>query len=84
MLGGVRGSAGITLDRNGNVAFHVAVGGGYTAIGASGIGPSVTVTNAPHVDLLNGDAVQFGGQIGEEASVGMEAVFFFLVNCTRR
>ena len=76
-LVGARGAASVSFDRSGNAAFHVtAGGGGYTAIGTNSIGPAITVTNAPNVALLKGPAVQFGGQVGELASIGAEGVFF--------
>jgi len=76
-LVGARGAASLSFDRSGNAALHVtAGGGGYTAIGTNSIGPAITVTNAPNVALLKGPAVQFGGQVGEIASIGAEGVFF--------
>ena len=74
--GGPRGTVSIAGDTYGNIALQVSAGGGgYSAVGA-GLGPSVTTTNAPSVDKLNGPTVQFGGQFGEGTTINVEKTFF--------
>ena len=74
---GLRGGATIAFDGEGNIAVLAGGGGGgYAAVGFNSVGPNVMITNAPTVDKLEGFSVQFGGQVGEAASIGAEVVIF--------
>jgi RHS repeat-associated protein len=74
---GVRGEGSVAIDANCNIAgLRSFGGGGYSAVGVNRFGPSLTVTNAPTVLDLEGWSVQFGGQVGDVASIGGEGILF--------
>jgi hypothetical protein len=73
---GIRGDIAIAIDFKGSIALIVTGGGGGYAAAGGGVGPYLAVTNAPSVAYLNGNNVQFGGQVGEVGSVGTEVIKF--------
>ena len=76
-MGGVRGDIDLAIDGEGNVALQATGGGGgYIGLGVSNLGPSLTKTNAPNVDSLNGASAQFGGGLlNEGLGIGFDHVF---------
>jgi len=73
-LGGFRGSFGIAIDGNGNIGLVGSFGGGADIVAALGHGLALTATNASSLSQLRGLTTQFGGQIGQGATVGAEYV----------
>jgi hypothetical protein len=75
--GGLRGEVAVAMDDYCDIALLRSLGGGgYSAAGLNRVGPSISITNAPHVENLEGWSVQFGGQVGETASLGGEGIMF--------
>jgi RHS repeat-associated protein len=74
---GLRGDFSLAIDGKGNFALQATGGGGgYLGLGFSNFGPSIMVTNAPDVDVLNGASAQFGGGILLEGlGIGFDRVF---------
>jgi hypothetical protein len=73
---GIRGDLSIALDFKGNIAL-LGNGGGGGYIGAGGgIGTFLSITNAPSVDYLEGNNVEYGGQVGNAATVAAEVIQF--------
>jgi hypothetical protein len=75
-LNGIRGNFSVAMDFKGNIAFLRTVGwGGYIGKGG-GAGLGLTVTNAPSVYYLEGNDVEYGGQVGNVETVAAEVVLF--------
>lgn len=69
------GSAGLSFDSSGNIAYTISgsTGGGTPGASASGF---ISLANASDVEELNGGFVQIGGSGGEGGSIGVDWSLF--------